>query len=974
MPLKKRALSITLCIILTLPLLSAIFIPNTIAESLGTTKFYFTDVLDANEVEYDSSGTFPLLSTIPPTDENISSYPPVLIKDFSLRNGFSFVDNETAFQWFSTWATMLLDDLEGFDEYDEFFDGFGDLLKEMELILPNPLRVVECYEHTGDESIQLNGVLNYDLYFKTKAFSRFKKNDQVELRVLTFSDSAIFPTQIPNARTNFSLTPGLFQKTIHQSVSIPNVSKTINPGQLVLFTVEIIPGNKTISSFLLQQSSLFINFSQVLFKAIRSVANLTGISSVEDWFTVLDEVEDLLNQEDLGINITKDDISKMIDSLISVSFLYDSSDYPSSVTVPFKASDDTSDSSVTYYLHTNGNMNTNQPSATTQQTINLASSKGSWKGSTISRNKILTDASAIIYLNHRDLQRLGSKMVVEASLTYENTTLSSDSITLDRTDILSPSLRPYQFTFDELGTGVELSYGGKIGFQIELKNTTNANTLFRSVEILYDSIEYTSMLSFSLSESDHIQTSKTSIPSSGKIIVGDTVTYNLDITSDLEDTLSVTILDDTFSAEEQESWDVSISSTTFPIQDNGNKTITISLSSLGNTLSAYEEDPLDITIEIIGNTGYDTVQLMAEVSPDAVTYDTLITKPSDKEIVHGTNKTLRFTIENNNTGLWKDSYIFSAEPDKENISTVVTPSSFDNLDVGSTLSVNVTVFIPENTDVEETTITFIVESKRSQMQQQVVVNISVIGANVFESIYDYFEGVAESMGLTDVFGSYAPIVLASIIFIVVFFILIMVAFILTNKYVQLICTNRIKEINPKHNTSYDIIIKNPTNKTRTYNLCTDLPQRSSSWNTSFSMDTLTIPAKQQRTVSLSVDATDEANPGDWDEFFVIASTEGTSKIEKIRLFCSLEDGKVDLSIGTVFHWPKTFSKDEKVSTSIRVENKGSVQARNVAVKLFINNKEKNKVEELIIPAKGYADITLPWLAEKGKNDLRILVS
>ncbi|GAH08373.1 unnamed protein product, partial [marine sediment metagenome] len=35
---------------------------------------------------------------------------------------------------------------------------------------------------------------------------------------------------------------------------------------------------------------------------------------------------------------------------------------------------------------------------------------------------------------------------------------------------------------------------------------------------------------------------------------------------------------------------------------------------------------------------------------------------------------------------------------------------------------------------------------------------------------------------------------------------------------------------------------------------------------------------------------------------------------------------------------------------------------------------KNKVEDITIPAGGYADIKMPWLSVKGKNDLHITVS
>jgi hypothetical protein len=39
----------------------------------------------------------------------------------------------------------------------------------------------------------------------------------------------------------------------------------------------------------------------------------------------------------------------------------------------------------------------------------------------------------------------------------------------------------------------------------------------------------------------------------------------------------------------------------------------------------------------------------------------------------------------------------------------------------------------------------------------------------------------------------------------------------------------------------------------------------------------------------------------------------------------------------------------------------------------VNNEEKNKVEDIIIPAGGYADIKMPWIAVKGKNEIEIVV-
>ena len=967
MPLKNKPTSTTLCTLLLLSIvLSTLFVPSTLAEPEGKTKLYFQDILDIDNLEYDSTNQFPLLTEIPPTKENVSSYPPLFVRDFSFREGLTLIDNETLYAWTATWITSLFDDFEGLEGFEEF----EELFEQMKLILPNPLRIVEAYEHTDNETIQLNGNIDYDLYFKTKLPSQINKNDKVKLSIYTYSENAIFPTQIAN--DTITLSPGLFQSTIQQSITITNISETLYPGQLLLFSIELIPGNKTISSILTQEYPQLKNFSKRGLKLIRNIANNSSITTIEDVFEIVNELTTLFQEGELGINLSKEDISDILESIISFSFIYDSSDYPSSVTVPFKAEGETDENSNTYYLHTNNKMDKTRPTATTQQTLNLVNNNGVWMGEEFSRNKIISDASAIIYISHKDAQRWSSPMEVEASLIYGNETISTDSVTLEATGFFSTSTKPYRFTFENTANGMELNYGEKIGLSLSLKNTSNVNSLFRSVTAFYDADDYASMLSFYLSETDHISVTASRFPSVGKIIVGDTVTYNLEISSDLEDTISVNIQDGTFESDEKEFWEVGIIPSTFSIEPDGTQIVNVTLSSLGTTLSAYEEDPLNLILDVIGNTGYDTIQLTAEVSDDAVTYDTIIQKPSDREVVHGTNETFSFTLENNNTGLWKNSFIFSANID-ENFSVIVDPLTFDNLEVNNETMVNVTVIIPKNTEIEEATLIFTAISKRSNEQYEVHVNMTIIGANVFESTFDYFDDVAESLGLKDVFGSYAAVFLVAIIFIVVFFILILVAFILTTKYVDVICLDRIKEIDPGNNATYEITLKNTRNKTNTYHLHTDVAAKSSPWIISISPNQVTIPPKQQKTIMVQVKTTDEINPSDWKEFHVIVETQGKSKKEQIPLFCSLSNGAVSLSIKDVFHWPKSFSKDEKVSTSFRLKNKGSVQARHVAVKLFINNKEKNKVEELIIPAQGYADITLPWIAEKGKNDLRILV-
>ena len=87
----------------------------------------------------------------------------------------------------------------------------------------------------------------------------------------------------------------------------------------------------------------------------------------------------------------------------------------------------------------------------------------------------------------------------------------------------------------------------------------------------------------------------------------------------------------------------------------------------------------------------------------------------------------------------------------------------------------------------------------------------------------------------------------------------------------------------------------------------------------------------------------------------------------------IKEEKPNLGIKNVFHWPRSFRKGDRVVTSFKVENKGNISARKLKVVLYVNDEQKNKVEDINIPGSGYADIKLPWIAERGKNDIKIIV-
>jgi len=68
-----------------------------------------------------------------------------------------------------------------------------------------------------------------------------------------------------------------------------------------------------------------------------------------------------------------------------------------------------------------------------------------------------------------------------------------------------------------------------------------------------------------------------------------------------------------------------------------------------------------------------------------------------------------------------------------------------------------------------------------------------------------------------------------------------------------------------------------------------------------------------------------------------------------------------------------FKKGDRVETSFKLTNVGNVSADNISVILYVNGKEKNKVEDITIPRGGYAEVEIPWIAVKGKNKVEIVV-
>jgi len=720
---------------------------------------------------------------------------------------------------------------------------------------------------------------------------------------------------------------------------------------------------------------MFLNNDSILRKLIEPFSNLItsfiNNSNNDDLKLILDLV-DMIYDLSGELNITSDQIAAIIDSVISSSIVYGSQSHSASVSVPFTAGNAENEDFLTYYLHSDKTMDITNPSSE-HTTESLTSGAASWVGPVLTRNKLISDVSAFLYIEHSDFRLIKNPISVEVTLLSNGQELAKSTQTLSKTKLLESSLLAYQFSFDTLTEPIEIDYGTKLGLRIGLSASTNGSSfLGPSVSLYYDSTQYLSFLSFRISETDHIAVTGVSEPSNGKIIPGSIVTYTLNVTSELSDNITISVRDSTLSSDEKQQWKIDIVPTSFTLNENGKKMVAVKATSLDKTLEAYTKEPLRATVDIIGLTGITSFSLYANVHPDAVTYDFIVRSPHEKEIIHGTNVIYTFEVINNNTGIYPDGYIFTAT--SENFNVTISPLTVNDVAFQQRIFVNVTINVSKNTDVRDDTLTLTVKSKGKGLEKTGIVNSTIIGATVFENIYDYFDSLAGTMGLKDAFGSYGAYLLIAILLMVMFFIILLMVLLLTTRFAEIICTDRIKEILPTEQAFYEVTIRNPTKKTRSYLLDVELSENEGKWKATIEKNSVEIPPRQSKNILVTVSSSDAIDADDWTQVTIYVTPEGQRSCYSLDLLTSVKDGSDDLSIDNVYHWPRRFLPSQKVQTSFKLRNNGYIQAKNVKISLFINGEQKNKVEDVVIPAGGYADITLPWIAGKGKQELHLVVS
>lgn len=946
--LKIKTVSVLSVILL---LCSMSFIPFFSADIVsadptsGSSTFYFTDYMDFVENGgIDSMDIMATVSELPPSSPNISYYPPKLIDGLS-------INQEEWLIWLTLYSISI---------FSDEFDGY---LGDLDLLLPNPLRIIEAYPYDGNETIPIQGDIEFDLYFS----SRNDNNDQIVATVYTLDEDLPLPREI-NSSGNITISSSSITKPIQQSITVKDIDINLRPGMYLVFSLEFKPGSRAITSMLQDEDSFLSKLTSRATDFLLNLAKQSSNPTIQDAAELIDEVRNL--SEDL--NFSKEDFAEIINSVIGSSLVYDHSSYPTSVTVPFESADSQDGNEIKYYLNGDGNLIQTKPTGD-PITTSLASDMQTWSSGKFSRSKYLIDATAILYINHKDYNFLQDNMMLDVSLFAGSSEIASKSISFEKTTSF-PTTTPQTVLFNNIDSSTEISYDESISLSLSLSNGSNVGQgFFRSISLYHNGAEYPSSLTLTMSDTDHIQASPELSSESDKIIPGETVSYIVNVSSDFEDDITVSLVNTSFSEDEKEFWDVTIDPSEFSIGENSKKEVQVDLTSTIVSLLAYEEDPLEIELEILGKTGYTKTSLSAEVSEEAVTFDTIVSSANDVEIEHGSNHTYIFNITNNNTGLWPHGYRITAN--SENNWTIdLGTDNINDLESGNTISVSVTIYVPEDTDIDKDMLTFTVKSKETTEEIYRFVNTSVLSKGPVDAAFGFFESLAKDLGLEEAFGEFAPYIIPLLLIIIIFIIIIIMVFILTSKSVDVICVERIKEIYPNEFAEYQVSIKNPSTKHQIYEVDAIIEEQNDKWETRVSEKTVTLAPKQEKLVKVQIRPTDEIESDDWAKILFIVSIQGSNKLKHLELLTMINNGTTELSISNVFHWPKPFKKNEKVSTSFKLFNNGSIQSGKVKISLYINGKEKNKVEDIIIPARGYADITIPWIAEKGKNDISIIVT
>jgi len=1002
---KIRALFITFLFLISTISIMTVITDKVSAQSELETKLYFHHTGFSDEL-----GALNKLNTDVPTNEKPIAWPPKF--NFKVNSSIYFLENWLYTFIISQAFTGGLDYLYGdLNESEmEQLDEISDLLSGFEIISGGPLLITSQYIYENEEPLDIKGDIDFNLYFTPYIFSNIiknvrKYNDQVEVSV--YKTGGLFGyNKVANTTVDIN-TKILEQKIKNTKVTISDVEFTVNPGENLIFAVRIKPAetigssvienridNEKTQEFLEDWAEKLVNESARDHDFYWKIRDWTVDNLIKNMFnTEFNSTElnyiisDMLNIyfELTGYMNTTEILTTVWDSLTAPSFVYDSSEYQSYVTLPLKLEDE--ENFKVYYLHKDNVMDETSPSSDEASQADLKNSP-KWDGTDLQRSKILKKAEASVYIAHKDvfgLLNLGKSNIV-ANLIYDGEIIDTKEVEMEKNFYIFNPLfksKPVIKTFVFDGKDTEIEYGKHLSLElsVESKNGTILgflDNLHREYQLFYDSTSFDSSMTAKYEETDNIKISDyRSIPENAETVLQDKVTYMINITSVYDDEIKVNI--DDFSEDEQEKWDIIISDEEFNILSGETKTISVDLISVSEDLDDYDNnDELEVELIVAGKTGKTSITPDAMISDDEIEFNIIYTIPEGVKIPHGENYTYVITIKNDNDGLYPDEYIINAET--EHNSTVVVDYDKLGIDVdsGEKFNVNINQVIERYADYDSDKLYINITSEKSgdlgrTKTWTIIINTTIGTPNIFENIYHFFEQISDDLGLDDILGDYGPHFLILIILILIFFIIIIIIAILKKKNMELICLDRIKEIRPEEEAKYEITIKNPSSYAQNFEISAEIVNPTAGFEVEVDRENLLVDSKSEITVIVTVRPTDFVKADDWAEVKISATIPEKQKSEELSTMTTLIDAKADIKIVGVFHWPTKFKEGDIIKTSFKLENKGNASADNVTIILYVNGEEKNKVEGITIPSGGYADIEIPWVAVKGKNDVHIEV-
>ena len=372
-----------------------------------------------------------------------------------------------------------------------------------------------------------------------------------------------------------------------------------------------------------------------------------------------------------------------------------------------------------------------------------------------------------------------------------------------------------------------------------------------------------------------------------------------------------------------------------------------------------------------GERGRDNITCYLQLSEELRVFNVEIVKPDDAKVRIGKSHTYTFEIKNAGNDI--DTFIIEANS-SNNWDIDIEPHEV-KLAPNERAKINVTVHVPSYVkEGTEDFLTFMVVSKTNSSDKNFsTVITTAIAPTVIQLISEFFDSAAGALHLDKTFGPSAGMALMIIVFVIVAIVVLVIIYMMRREFAELICLDRIKEVEPGKEAIYNITLRNPTRRRLTYKVSVNEEKIPDGWKIEIPEDMVVLDPSESKELKLIVKPTSEVDPEGWAEVELQVTPAEKSKTTSISVLAIVKGAEPKLKITGVFHWPKIFKAGDTITTRFTLRNDGNVTARDISVVLSVNGIEKNRIDGISIPAGGYADIKLPWVAVEGRNRLRIVV-